>query len=167
MVSDVQIVAVVHAFFGVLWVGASFYIDVAWYRPWKNVRTVGELKVWQGILKPTGPFLGLSSILVIITGFIYMFMKYGTDFGVIWSLQPGRVILISLGLVIVALILAVTVINRSSVRLVRMPVSGEADTPTPGEARKLMDGIMRASAIGTAIIVVVLVLMVLTATGAF
>ncbi len=39
--------------------------------------------------------------------------------------------------------------------------------PIPREARGPMDGIMRASAIVTAIIVVVLVLMVLTATGAF
>lgn len=117
--------------------------------------------------EPTGPFLGLSSILVIITGFVYMFMKYGTDFGIIWSLQPGRVILISLGLVIVALVFAITVTNRLSVRLTRLSLQDEAGTPIPGEAKMLMDGIMKASVIGTAIIVVVLVLMILTATGAF
>ncbi|MFQ6012703.1 MAG: hypothetical protein ACE5LS_03555 [Thermoplasmata archaeon] len=165
MVSSLQVIAMFHIFFGVLWVGASLYIDVAWYGPWKNTRTVGELKVWQRILRPTGPFLGIAATLVIITGFIYMFTKYGTDFGVIWAGRSGRLVIISLILVIIAFVLAVTVTNRLSIRLTRLELPEDAEAPISSEAKGLMDGVMRASAAGTVIIVAVLILMVLAATG--
>ncbi|MCJ2531651.1 MAG: hypothetical protein LN413_05010 [Candidatus Thermoplasmatota archaeon] len=165
MVTTLQVIAAFHVFFGVLWVGASLYIDVAWYRPWKNTRLVGELKLWQRILHPTGPFLGITSLLVLITGLIYMFTKYGTDFGVIWAGQSGRLVIISLILVVAAIIFAVTVTNRLSLRLIRMDLPEDPGTPIPSEAKGLMDGVSRASAVGTAIIVIVLILMVLAATG--
>jgi uncharacterized membrane protein len=165
MVSLLQTIAVFHVFFGVLWVGTSLYIDVAWYRPWKNARTAGDLKVWQGILKTTGPFLAITSLLVLITGLIYMFTKYGTDFGIIWAGQSSRLVFISLVLVVVAIVFAVFVTNRLSVQLARFELPEESEVPLPSEARDLMDAVMRASAIGTFIIVVVLVLMVLAATG--
>ncbi|MCJ2554953.1 MAG: hypothetical protein LN410_01955 [Candidatus Thermoplasmatota archaeon] len=165
MVTTLQVIAVFHAFFGVLWVGANVYIDVAWYRPWKNTSTTGELKVWQRILRPTGPFLGITAILVIITGFIYMFTKYGTDFGVIWAGQSGRLIIISLILVAIAFILAVTLTSRLSIQLIRLELPEDPGTPISSEAKGLMDGVMRASAIGTTIIIVVLILMILATTG--
>lgn len=165
MVNELQIIAVFHAFFGVLWVGTSVYIDVAWYRPWKNTQTAGELRVWQRILRPTGPFAAVSAILVLLTGLIYMFLKYGTDFGAIWALGNGRLIIISLVLVIIAIVFAVTVTNRRTIQLERLELPEEDATPLSPEAKRLMDGVMRASAIGTVIIVVVLVLMILAATG--
>jgi uncharacterized membrane protein len=165
MVTTLQVIAAFHVFFGVLWVGASLYIDVAWYRAWTNTRKVGELRLWQRILHPTGPFLGISTILVIITGLIYMFTKYGIDFGVIWASPSGRLVFISLIVVLIVFVYSLTVTNRLSTRLVRLDLPDDNEAALPGEARRLMDGVMRASVIGTAIIVVVLVLMVLAATG--
>lgn len=165
MVTTLQVIAAFHVFFGVLWVGASLYIDAAWYRPWKNTNTVGELRLWQRILHPTGPFMGISSLLVIITGFIYMFAKYGTDFGVIWASPSGRLVIISLILVLIVFVYSLVVTNRLSTRLVRLELPDDNGGALPGEATRLMGGIMRASIIATAIIVFVLILMVLAATG--
>lgn len=165
MVTALQAVAVAHVFFGVLWVGANFYMDVVWYRPWKTIQTAGELRTWQRLLRPSGMFLGMSAVLVIATGLTYMFMKYGTDFGVIWASSSGRLILISFALVIVAFLFAVAVTNRLSTRFVRLAAPEEEAAPVPAEAKDLMGRIMAASAVGTTLIVVVLVLMVLAATG--
>ena len=165
MVSLLQTIAVFHVFFGVLWVGTSLYIDVAWYRPWRSTRTVGELKLWQRILRTTGPFAGISAVLVIITGFIYMFTKYGTDFGLIWASASGRLVIISIILVAIAFVYSLAITNRLSVRLERTDLPEDATEAVPSEARELMITLMRASAIGTVIIVAVLVLMVLAATG--
>ncbi len=165
MVTLLQTVAVFHVFFGVLWVGTSVYVDVGWYRLWKNTRTMGELNLWQRILRSSGPFIGISATLVIITGLIYMFTKYGTDFAVIWAGRSGQLIIISLILVAIAYILSLTLTNRLAGRLISLELPDDAETPISSEAKGLMDGVMRASAIVTLIIVVVLILMILAATG--
>lgn len=165
MVEAIQIVAILHVFFGMLWVGTSVYVDVAWYRPWRAIRTVGDLKVWQSILRPTGPFIGVSAISVIATGFAYMFMKYGTDFGTIWAHPSGRLILIALGIVIVAFVAAATGTNRLSIRLTRYPSEGNPEEPVPDEVHGLLDRIMQVSGFVTVLVVVVLILMVLAGTG--
>lgn len=165
MVAVLQVVAVIHAFFGVLWVGGSLYVDVAWYGVWRATRTTGEVRHWQRILHPTGIFLAVSSILVILTGLVYMFLKYGTDFGLIWASGSGRLILISLGLVVVALLVSVLGTNRATVRLVRLELPEDDTAPMPREAKSVMERVMRFSAVGTSLIVVILILMILAATG--
>ncbi|MFQ5918877.1 MAG: hypothetical protein ACE5I4_02370 [Thermoplasmata archaeon] len=126
---------------------------------------MGELKLWQRILHSTGPFAGISAILVIITGFIYMFAKYGTDFGLIWASPSGRLVIISIVLVAIAFVYSLAVTNRLSVRLARMELSEDPQDALQSETRALMISLMRASAVGTTIIVAVLILMVLAATG--
>ncbi len=165
MVSLLQVAAFFHVLFGVIWVGTSLYIDIAWIRPWRATKTVAELKVWQGVLRPTGPFIGISSLLVILTGLVYMFMKYGTDLGLIWASSSGRLVLISLALVLVAFFIGLGVNNRTAMKLVKMPLPDDAEAPIPKEASGLMDSLMKSSMVATIIIVVVLLLMVLGATG--
>ncbi len=165
MVTLLQTIAVFHVFFGVLWVGTSVYFDVAWYRLWKNTRTMGEVSVWQQILRVSGPFIGITATLVIITGLIYMFTKYGTDFGVIWAGRSSQLIIISLILVAIQFTFGLTVTTRRAGRLISLEIPDDAETPISSDARGLMDVVFRDSAIGTIIIVVVLVLMVLAATG--
>lgn len=167
MVSYLAIAEFFHVLFAAMWVGTSVYGEAVAFRIWRRARTVGEMRSWLAILRPTGIFQTVNGILVVITGFIYMFLLWGTDFAAIWATPDGMLVLISLGLVLLALAIGFAIITRTSIRLGRSPMPEDPAASIPAESLALAEKTRRGLTTNTVIIVIVLFLMVVAAYGGF
>ena len=167
MVDFLTVVKFLHILAGMAWIGSSLYVELIVLPSLKRMRTTGEFRTLRNVLKRTGPFLGLSGIFTLVTGLSFLFLKYGTDFGVIWSLPSGRLILIALALVVVALVIGFGLLLPTSLKMLRTPLPDNDAADLPQIVRRGVRRIDYGALAATVLIVFVLFLMVVAAAGGF
>ena len=148
-----------HVLMGAAWVGGSLFFEFVVAGYLRRTLTKGDFHTQAGLLRKAGPFLGLTSVLTLITGLAYMVLKYGTDFSAIWALSNGRLILISLSLVLVAIGIGFGILLPTSLKVIR--------ATSVDEARGPMGKLLKAGSTNLLVVLVVLFLMIVAGSGGF
>lgn len=170
MVSASTVVEFAHVVFGMMWVGVSIYVEAVLAPLLKETRTVGAFRGFLPLFGRTSLFQTVSGFFVLLTGIVYMLLHY-------WPLEtlvapipgvavvPGVLVLLSLGLVLVALGVGTAFLKPTAMRVAKFPFPADPGAPIPEPVQGLVRTLLRGASLNMAIVVVVLLLMVIAATG--
>jgi len=163
MVSGITFAEFAHVLFGMMWVGVSTYIELVLAPILKGAKTAGEYRRMLPILGKTSIFQMISGLLVIATGVVYLLLKYNLN--VVLAISPGQLVILSLVLVLVALFNGIVFLKPIAMKIAKAPWPEDPGAAIPDVVREHQKKLFTASFVNTSIIVVVLFLMVVAATG--
>ncbi len=166
MASAFTVAEFAHVFFGMLWVGVSVYGEAVLFPLVRQARTVGQLRHWLPLAGQTSAFQGVSGILVLVTGLIYLLMKY-QPIGDVLTTSSGQLMIASLVLVLVAMVIGFGALMPRAKGMAKMAWPKDPAAPIPADIATTLQTLMRGATANTAIVISVLALMVLATTGAF
>ncbi|HKZ48937.1 MAG TPA: hypothetical protein VJ397_09165 [Thermoplasmata archaeon] len=164
MASAFTVAEFAHVFFGMLWVGVSVYGEAVLFPLVRQAKTVSQLRHWLPLAGQTSAFQGISGTLVLVTGLIYLVMKY-QPLGDILTTSSGLLVIVSLVLVLVALVAGFAVLMPRAKGMAKMEWPKDPAAPIPADIAATLQTLMRGASANTAIVIAVLALMVLAATG--
>ena len=157
----------VHILFGMIWLGGGIMMVFIIIRAANKDGKVGQFKATLEIGKRAGPFFMLSSILVLVSGILYMGLKYGWDLGYIWSLPNGRLIIIAMVMVVFSIVLGVAGATPLIKKLTALKLPADADAPIPDDAKAIAKRLTMDGYVTVINLSIVLFLMVAAANGGF
>lgn len=164
MVSSMALAEFAHVLFGMMWVGVSVYIELVLAPILKKAKEAGEFRRLLPILGKTSAFQMLSAILAIVTGFVYLLLLY-EPLDSILSRSSGQLILVSLALVLAALVNGIVFLKPTAMKIAKASWPEDPTAPIPEEVKTYQRKLSTGSLLNTLIVVAVLFLMVLAATG--
>jgi len=163
MVSGIAFAEFAHVLFGMMWVGVSIYIELVLAPILKRAKAVGEYRRLLPILGKTSMFQMMSGFLVIATGVVYLLLKY--DLNAVLANSQGQLVILSLVLVLAALINGIVFLKPTAMKIAKAPWPEDPGAAIPDVVRAHQKRLLTGSLVNTLIVVVVLFLMVVAATG--
>jgi len=170
-VSELTFAEFAHVLFGMMWVGTTIYIEAVLAPILKKAKAAGEYRRLLPVLGKTSAFATMSGLLVLVTGVVYLLLKYPLDR--ILVVPPGQLIssgllvLVSLALVVVALVSGFTFLKPTAMKIVKAAWPEDPNAPIPEAVLALQKRLFNGLRVNILIVVVVLFLMVSAATGGF
>jgi uncharacterized membrane protein len=155
-----------HVLFGMIWLGGGILMLFVVIRVAEKDGKVGSFKATVEIGKRAGPMFMIVSILVLVTGLVYMGMKYnGYDFGYIAGHPSGRLILIALGLVVFSIVLGAAGATPMIKKLAALKLPDDPNAPVPADAHAIVRKLKLDGYISIGNVTLVMFLMVAAANG--
>lgn len=165
MISEFTVAEFFHVLFGMMWVGTSIYVELVLAPVVKRAKVVGEYRQLLPIMGRTSAVQMMSGLLVIATGVVYLLLRY--DLGAVLAISSGKLIILSLVLVLAALINGIVFLKPTAMKIVKTSWPDDPNAVIPEVVAKLQKKLFTGSLVNTSIVVVVLFLMVVAATGGF
>lgn len=150
-----------HVLFGMMWVGTSIYIEVVIAPIMRKAKNVGEYRHMLGLLGKTSRFQGISALLVLLTGIVYLLILYPVD--AILTQVSGQIIIVALVLVLATIVSGFAFLSPTAMKIVKTPWPEDSTAPVPDPVRSLEKRLWAGSMASAILVVVVLVLMIVAA----
>jgi len=163
MVSAITFAEFAHVLFGMMWVGVSVYVELVLAPILKKAESAGEFRRLLPVLGKTSMFQSFSGLLVIATGVVYLLLKY--PLSAVLAVSTGQLVIVSLVLVLVALINGFAFLKPTAMKIVKAAWPDDPGAPIPENVRAYRKKLFAGSLANTMIVVLVLFLMVVAATG--
>jgi hypothetical protein len=165
--TGLAVAAIFHIMFGALYFGSDIFAEFVLFRGLDHAESVGEVKVFQKLFKRAVPIFILSALGTLLTGLVYLGVKYRSlDPGYLWGyFPPARLILVALLLFVVLFVIAARVLAPSSKKLIERDFGADLAAPVPPDFKETLAFMGKATHLQTALIVIVIVLMILAANG--
>ena len=131
----------------------------------KRAKTNAELAPLQAMFRKLGPYFAGLGMGALVTGLLFLFAKFGTDFAFIVAFPEQRTIVIALVVFIVLIVIA-TVIHRPLAEWIT--AQDLAVKPTEAPSPEMAAAIAKFHKVGhitTGAVFIVIVLMVVAANG--
>ncbi len=159
------IAAVLHVTVAAFYFGTHMFGEMVFLPGMRKAKTNGELAVYQGIFKKLGPLFGGLGFGALLTGVLYLFAKFGTDFGLILASPEPRTIVAAL-VIFVGLITVATTVHRPIANWLNAQdlQSNPAEAPS-AEVTARIEKFAKVSHGQTIGVVTVIVLMAIAANG--
>jgi len=119
-----------HVLFGMMWVGTSIYTEVVLAPLLKRFKTTGEVLSFLPLFGRTSAFQMISGIMVIVTGSIYMLLKY-QPLDTILTISSGQLVVLGLILVVVALMNGVVFLKPIAGQMQKVAWPKDPSVPIP------------------------------------
>ena len=159
------IAGVVHVIFGAFYFGTHLFAEAVFLPAMRKAKTNAELSVHQALFKKMGPFFGGLGMGALVTGLLYLFAKFGTDFGALLALPESRTIIIALAIFVVMILIA-TFVHRPIAEWIAAQDLASSPTGEPSpEIRAKIEKFSSVAHITTGGVLIVIVLMVIAANG--
>ncbi len=154
-----------HVIFGAFYFGTHLFGEAVFLPAMRSAKTNAELSVHQVVFKKMGPLFAGLGMGALITGLLYLFAKFGTDFAVLLALPESRTIIVAL-VIFVGMIVIATVVHRPIAEWIAAQDLASAPTQAPSlEMQAKIDKFSKVAHITTGGVLVVITLMGLAANG--
>jgi uncharacterized membrane protein len=163
MISEITFAEFAHVLFGMMWVGVSIYIELVLAPILKRTKVVGEYRQLLPIMGKTSAVQLMSGLLVVLTGVVYMLLRYPLDR--ILTVSSGQLVIVGLVLVLAALTNGMVFLKPTAMKIVKTSWPDDPNAAVPEAVLALQGRLLKGTLVNTAIVVVVLFLMVTAATG--
>ena len=164
MVNELTVAEFAHVLFGAMWVGAAIYIEAVLLPIQRKAKTGGEFRPLLPVLGKTSGFQAISGLLVLVSGVIYMLLKY-QPLGAILTVSSGQLIIVALVLVLGTMVSGFAFLRPTAKKIATTPWPEDPSAPVPESVRHHERRLEMGSLLNTIVVVIVLLLMVIAATG--
>ncbi len=162
--ADIALIAVFHVLFGVTWVSIHILAELILIPDIRKGEKLADL----GILRhmPKISMVGaIAALATLGTGLLYLFAKFGTDFGVLLSHAEPRTIVIALVLVLAALTISFGLLRPKALALGKRAKELKPMDPLPEDFKRHAGLVVKLLRAQGAMVFATLILMVLATQG--
>jgi hypothetical protein len=164
VVSALTAAGFAYVLFVMIWVGTSIYVEAALVPRLRRFKTTGQVLTFLPLFRKTSTFKGISGVLVLVSGAAFLVLKY-QPVGKILTGSPGPLSVLALALVLVAEANGFLFLRPVAKKLRAVAWLTDTAAPLPEMVRPLTRKMIQGSTLNTMLVVVVLALLIMAATG--
>ncbi len=154
----------VHAFFGITWMGMHMASEILLVPDFHKAEKLADMPLMRKV-PLISKVQGILGILTLLTGLIFLFVKFGTDIGSFPDKPEARTVLIALGVVVGLLVFGFGILKKRGEALGKRASTMKPMDPLPDDFKAELMTIGTFLHIQAGGVLVVFVLMILAIHG--
>ena len=157
--------ALAHTTIAAFYFGSHLLGELVVLPSMKGANTNGDLAPLVALFKKLGPLFAGLGMGTLVTGLLYLFAKFGLDFGFILSFPEARTIVAALVLFLALLCIAIFIHQPIALRIIERDLGASPASDVSSEMRADIAKFAKVGNITSVGVVGVIVLMIAAANG--